>query len=181
MSLTKLKTRLSFPILGEQVTLNPFTPHDITEEYLGWLNDSDVVKYSNQRFNHHTFETAKRYMESFKGSNNHFLSVRRKQDQSFIGTMTIYCSLPHKTADIGIMIGEKKFWGMGLGKDAWIAVMDWLASSGGFRKITGGTLKCNVGMIQIMLAAGMIPDGVRAQQEIVEGSYQDILHYAKFT
>ena len=42
-----------------------------------------------------------------------------------IGTMTIYFSANHQTADIGIMIGNKAFWGKG-GEQAWQAVMDLL-------------------------------------------------------
>ena len=35
------------------------------------------------------------------------------------------------------------------------------------RKVTGGTLKCNIGMVKIMERSGMQLEVVRAQQEIV--------------
>ena len=135
------------------------------------------MKYSNQRFRVHTFETCKAYLSSFKGTNNLFLAIY--QGAEYIGTMTAYVSQVHKTADMGLLIGAT-WQGKGLGADAWATLMGYLFQTGA-RKVTGGTLRCNSAMVRIMLSSGMSPDGVRVAQELVDGKPEDVLHFAKFS
>lgn len=162
---------------GQQVTLKPFVDSNITPAYLGWLRNQDLMKYSNQRFRSHSIETCKNYLASFKGTDNLFFAIYHGAE--FIGTMTAYISKNHKTADMGILIGEQSQ-GKGLGSDAWATLMAYLFQTGA-RKVTGGTLRCNTAMIKIMLNSGMIPDGVRVAHELVNGKPEDILHFAKFS
>ena len=107
------------PIQGEKIQLNNFTNNDITEHYLSWLNDPEVVKYSNQRFVKHSRSTSIKYLESFSATSNLFLAIYLKDEKIHVGTMTVYISDEHETADIGIMIGDRNWWGHGIGGDAW--------------------------------------------------------------
>jgi [ribosomal protein S5]-alanine N-acetyltransferase len=170
-----------FPLRGEQIDLHLFIREDITDFYVGWLNDKDVVRYSNQRFIDHSIESCVNYFDSFQKNKALFIAVRSKDTRQMIGTMTVYFNYPHKVADIGIMIGEKSYWGKGIGKDAWITMLTFLHKDVGVRKITGGTLALNLGMIKIMRDAGMQEDGVRREQELVDGHPHDILYFTKLT
>lgn len=169
-----------FPIEGKLVKLDIFSEKNITDAYLGWLNDPAVVRFSNQRFRRHTRQTALDYLQSFKGTENLFLAVYLKNDNKYIGTMNVYFSAAHETADIGIMIGDRACWGAGVGSDAWLTMLSFLLDTVKVRKVTGGALGCNAGMIKIMAKAGMKPDGVRMAQELMDSQPQDILHFAKF-
>jgi RimJ/RimL family protein N-acetyltransferase len=80
---------------------------------------------------------------------------------------------------MGILIGDPASWGKGIGKDAWTTLMRHLLTRGDIRKLCGGTLRCNVGMVRIMESSGMKPDGVRVAHELVEGMPQDMLYFAK--
>jgi len=167
-------------LAGRLTLLQPFSEADISEEYLGWLGDPEVVRFSNQRFHTHTRQTALAYLRSFVGTNNLFLGIRLAESRRLIGTMTAYRSLHHLTADMGILIGDRSCWGKGVGLDAWHRLMDYLLVVCKMRKVTGGTLRCNVGMVRIMERSGMILEAVRAQQELVDQVPQDVLHFAKF-
>ena len=170
------------PILyGSKVLLRPFTSEDISESYIGWLSDPDVVRFSNQRFIRHDFESSLRYLSSFNDTANFFISVRMLSDENQIGTLTAYVSQHHGTVDAGIMIGDKSVWGMGFGQDAWNTFTEWLLSQKEIRKLTAGTSACNYGMIKLMERSGMTLEAVRKAQEIIEGEATDILYYAKFS
>jgi len=97
-----------------------------------------------------------------------------------IGTMTAYVSPPHGTADMGIMIGDEATQGCGYGFDAWRTLMTWLLDMQGLRKVTAGTLACNLQMLKLIRGSGMQPDGIRRQQEIIEGLPQDLVYFARF-
>jgi RimJ/RimL family protein N-acetyltransferase len=169
-----------FPLIGRKVTLTRFGEQDITERYIGWLNDPVVTRYSNQRFHRHDRKSSRRYLTSFEGTPNLFVSVRRTEDDAAIGTMTVYVSPHHGTADIGILIGDRAVWGRGYGQDAFNALVNFLAREPQVRKITCGTLACNAPMIRLAEHSGMQPDGRRISQELVDGEPVDILYFARF-
>ena len=165
---------------GNKVSLQRFDEACITPEYLSWLNDPKVVCYSSQRFREHTDQTSRTYLATFNNSPNLFLAIRMRDSLQMVGTMTAYVAEVHGTADIGLMIGDRAQWGKGIGLDAWQTLINYLLTVRKVRKVTGGTLRCNVGMIRIMERSGMQMEAVRVQQQMVEGEAQDELYYAKF-
>jgi RimJ/RimL family protein N-acetyltransferase len=165
---------------GKRVLLRPFGAADITHEYVGWLNDPAVVRYSNQRFRRHDRASCERYLASFDGGASLFLSVRLRGDDVGIGTMTAYYSPPHGTVDVGIMIGAASARGLGLGRESWVALTGWLLELPIVRKLTAGTLACNAPMLALMKAAGLELEAVRRRQEIVEGRPEDVLYFCRF-
>lgn len=165
---------------GANVRLDSFTAAELTDTYVAWLNDPEVVRYSNQRFRRHDADSCRAYLASFEDSANLFLAVRRIEDGVHIGTMTAYRSLPHGTADVGIMIGDRASWGGGYGQDAWDTLLGWLLARGDIRKVTAGTLACNRGMVRLMERSGMSLEGTRRAQELVDGEPQDVVLYGKF-
>ena len=162
-----------------KVTLRPFSRDDITPAYLGWLNDPEITRFSNQRFRTHTRASAADYLAGFEGSANLFLSIRDAADDTAIGTMSAYRIPHHGLADIGIMVGARSRWGAGYGQAAWNLLSDWLLANG-TRKLTGGTLAGNGGMVRIFERSGMHLEATRKDHEIVEGTPMDILLYARF-
>lgn len=162
------------------MTLAPFVARDIGPAYVGWLNDPEVVRFSNQRFRTHTIETCENYLASFAGSANLFVAVRDRVDDRLVGTMTAYRAVHHGTVDIGIMIGDRACWGQGIGQEAWNLLLGWLLARPDIRKATAGALACNRGMVRLMERSAMTLEGVRVAQEIVEGMAQDIVLYGKF-
>lgn len=174
------KLKSFFPLEDAQVKLKLFTKNNITDNYIDWLNDSAVVRYSNQRFMLHSHQSSLDYLQSFVNSENLLLAIYLKEEDAFIGTMTVYISSAHKTADVGILIGDKTIWGRGIGRDAWALVLRWLIDEAEIRKVTGGTLRCNRGMVKIMINSGMNPDGVRLAQELIDGQAHDVLYFSKF-
>lgn len=175
--------RLAFPATGlaaEHVLLAAFTEADITDEYVGWLNDPAVVRYSNQRFRRHDAQTCRTYLGSFAGTDNLFLSVRELAGSRTVGTMTAYVSAPHETADVGILIGNRSVWGRGVGQEAWDRLLDWLLHEAGIRKVTAGAVADNLGMVRLMERSGMHHEATRRRQEIVENRPRDLVYYARF-
>jgi [ribosomal protein S5]-alanine N-acetyltransferase len=168
-------------LLGEKIFLRPFTITDISPAYISWLNDPIVMRYSNQRFVHHTEESCRRYFDSFTNTENLFISVRTKIDDLAVGTMTAYVSLHHETADIGIMIGCRSVWCTGIGQDAWNTILNWFIDRRQIRKITAGTMRSNQAMINLMERSGMKLEAIRPKQELLDGIPQDILLYGKLS
>ncbi len=165
---------------GERLILSPFAESDITVDYVRWLNDPAVVRFSNQRFRNHDVQSSLAYLRSFAGSENLFVAIRTLHEHRLIGTMTAYVSRQHETVDMGLLIGDRSLWGRGLGLEAWSLLMYHMLQAGKCRKITAGALRGNVGMVRIMERSGMLLEAERKQQELVDGEPQDLLYFAKF-
>lgn len=168
------------PLHGARVCVRAMQTADITPSHVAWLNDPEVVRLSNQRFVHHTLESSLLYHAGFAGSAHVYASVRLAASDQAIGTLTAYRSMHHGTADIGILMGERKVWGQGLGLEAFALLADWLAEQPGLRKLTCGTLASNRGMLKIAERAGFEREAIRVGQELVDGHPTDIVLFARF-
>lgn len=131
------------------IELRRFMPEHITSDYLSWLNNKELMKYSRQRFNTHTAETSLAYLRSFDDTPNYFWAVFAEREM--IGTANAY--IKDGVADVGILIGQC---GKGYGHETWLRILKCLSEMG-LKKITAGTHKENIPMIKIMQDSGMTP------------------------
>lgn len=168
-------------IQGARLRLAPFADKHLNEIYVSWLNNADVVRYSNQRFVHHSTQSCRKYLHSFEGTSNRFYAIEDFSSGKLIGTLTMYINLHHETADIGILIGDVDHWGKGYGHEAFSLALEKLLKSEKIRKVTAGTMACNVGMIKVMVKSGMHLEAARKDQELLDGEPVDILYFAKFS
>lgn len=154
-----------------------FEESDLSAQYISWLNDAQHMRFSRQSRLYHDFNSAKNYLETFRGSENRFLSI--KKDGSLIGTATMYVNKYFRTCSAGIMIGSD-YAGNGYGKIAWALLIGEVASSLGVRKITAGTLRENKAMLRLFEASGMELEAVLKDEGELDGKPVDIIVYRCF-
>jgi ribosomal-protein-alanine N-acetyltransferase len=165
------------------VSLRAFTEKCLTDRYVAWLNDPEVMRFSERRRGTHTIESCREYLQEVTAMGNWFRSIHVSGaglQGEHVGNITVYFDQPNLTADIAILIGDKRAWGLGIGSRAFAAVIDevWLKSDA--QKITTGTLSVNAPMLRIMEKSRMAPDGVRVRQALWNGQRVDIVHRALF-
>lgn len=165
---------------GNLVRVRPFSKEDITNKYLGWLQDPTVTRFSNQRFLDHDYESCLNYLNSFKGTQNLFLAIDKLEEEKMIGTLTYYISEYHHTVDVGILIGDRSIWGKGYGQDSWDSSVNWLIKDCGYHKVTAGAVRPNKGMLLLMERSNMKLEATKEKQELIEGKFEDLLYYSIF-
>jgi ribosomal-protein-alanine N-acetyltransferase len=164
-----------------RLQLIPFGEEHLTPRYLSWLNDPEVVRYSEQRHNLHTLETCRAYWQSFASTPSYFWAIVAEDAAvGHIGNLNAYIDAQHQVADLGILLGEKQAWGHGYATEAWQAACDFCLRDLGLRKVTAGTLSVNLPMLRLMKGTGMKPDGIRVRHKLWEGQEVDVIHYALF-
>lgn len=94
--------------------------------------------------------------------------------------MSVHRDLNNGLADVSILLGEKSLHGQGYGLEAWSLICDHLLNTVGVRKITAGTMACNLSMLRIMERSGMVQDGERMAHYLVDGKPTSILYRALF-
>lgn len=105
-------------IIGERIYLRKLTQDDATMEYCGWLNDPQVNMYLETR--RATVDDLKKYIqEQLDNPNSLFYGIFDKDSGKHIGNIKLEpIDWPGRKADLGILIGNKEYWGQGFGTEA---------------------------------------------------------------
>lgn len=172
----------SWPVIEtDRLRIEPFCEAHLSARYIAWLNDPDVVRFSEQRHRSHTMESCRAFMRSFEGSPNQFWAIVAHVPQlGHIGNISATIDVPNATADIAIMIGEPSARGLGLGTEAFGAVAAYLFRERAMRKVTAGTMADNKPMLKVMETLNMISDGRRSAQLLLDGEPVDVVYAALF-
>lgn len=164
-----------------RLVITPFSERHLTARYVAWLNDRDLMRYSEQRHKTHTLESCRAYWHSFTDTPNYFWAMEETaNDLGHIGNMNAYVNQINGLADLGILIGSPQAQGKGYGQEAWAGVCDFLFQEVGVRKITAGVLALNHPMLMLARKVGMVEDGVRRRHYRCDGMEVDVIHLALF-
>ena len=155
--------------------LRNITLDDCNENYLNWMNDSEINKYLESRFTNHTIESLKDFVTSMNSTNNNilFAIIDRKTD-NHIGNIKLGNIHPiHKYADIGLMIGDKNYWGHGIATNAINLVSNYAFDELHLRKVFAGVYENNIGSIKAFEKCGFKKAYVKKDTYFFDGKYID--------
>src|SRR5438552_18222176 len=105
---------------GSVVLLRPLEHADLNERYRNWLNDPEVTRYTETGTFPSTAEDLENYYRGVTGSKNDvMLAVVDKKSGRHVGNVKLGpIHWVHRCATFGILIGEREFWGKGVGLEA---------------------------------------------------------------
>ena len=157
-----VQNKIKFPkCFDDKIKVVEFSKKHLTQKYVDWLNDPEVVRYSEQRHHKHTLSSCIEYFEAQQRSQNFFLAIEViDSNDSHVGNIGVTIDSFNSLADVSIIVGEKKVWGTGIGSRAWGLVLDVLIQKLGFRIVTAGTMESNTPMIKLMKRSGMTIDAI---------------------
>jgi RimJ/RimL family protein N-acetyltransferase len=182
----KININDDFIINGINTYIVPFTiEHARSEQYLKWLRDYDVIKslnllpYIEKPVSKHELES---YYNSIKKDDSIlFFALHNNESDNFIGTVKISkIDLNLQMADIGIMIGEKKYWGHGFAQDILHPVCAFLFKQYNFRKLTCGMMAINPAMQAVFEKLGFKVEGLFRKTDYFESNYVDHVYMGCF-
>lgn len=161
-----------------------FPPESEAKLFASWLNDPEVVQYSEQRHKVHTVQSQLDYWDSQATKDpNRYLGIYLDKGNKFIGSVSAEVDLPNEVANVGIMIGDKREWRKGYGFEAWDAFCNLLFKSG-IRKVEAGLMHINAGMKSVCVKYGMDLEGRLLDHfKLLPGNptkTADMLRYGKF-
>lgn len=179
------KPPLTGEIMGKNIILKEFSDENLYDKrYLKWLHDREVIKTigRSEYFTPVAFSDVETYVRELQQSeNDYFFALYTKKDNQFIGTAKIkWTDWYNKTADIGIMIGEKSYWGRGLATDTMVTLCSIAFNKLNLRRLTGGCLTSNIAMIKCLEHIGFVKEGLKRRHNLIDGFYIDNVIYGLF-
>ena len=166
-------------IIGKSCFLRQIELTDCTQTYVMWLNDPEVNRYLETRWNRQDMESIKVFVQ-FQRDNNHSIlfAIIAKNDNKHIGNMKIGPIHPHYLyADISYLIGEKGYWNKGIASEAINLVCKFGFAELGLRKIEAGAYATAVGSWKALEKNGFIREATLRDNVISEGTAIDVYRY----
>lgn len=158
-------------VFSERLLFRTLCKDDVTERYVGWLNDYEVARFLETRFVPQTLTSCIKFvsdMESDPGS--HLFGIFDKESLEHIGNIKLgFINDNHKSGQLSLFIGEKSRWGMGYATESIRCITKWGFETLGLERIEAGCYDENMGSLRAFLKVGYSVEGFFRQGVAFEG------------
>ena len=178
MEVESVHTLISLANLqGSQVYLRPLSLQDVSDDYIAWMNDYEVVKYTESRFMQHTRQSIEDFVRGANNENTHTFAIIAKEGDTHIGNIKLGgINWHHRYADVGLIIGSKEHYGRGIATECIRLVTEYAFKHLVLHKVWCGIYEPNIGSLRAFQKAGWEIYGTEPQKCLFEGQYVDC-HY----
>ena len=157
--------------------LRPLKIEDVSENYVSWFSDKDVTRYSDTQYGVFSLEGQISYVQECL-SNKNILLFGIFEDDKHIGNIVLKGKLSvHKRAEITYFIGEKNYWGRGIGRNAVSKVIQIARVDLKLNKLFAGVAKNNTGSRKILENNNFVLEGIREKHLFYNDNFEDQYDY----
>jgi ribosomal-protein-alanine N-acetyltransferase len=162
------------PMEERRIFLKLLSEQDVTEKYLSWMADGEVMQYLESRWFSHTVDSIRGYVKRMNESPNDFLFGIFDDEFGHIGNIKIGgINQLHRFGDVGLVIGEKAVRGRGYGTKAIQMATEYAFKELNLNKLTAGMYANNVASHKAFLKAGYRQVGYYEKHWFCQGKYVD--------
>ncbi len=161
--------------IGKSFFLRVLKKKDVTKDYVNWLNDYEVTKYTEQKYKKHTFKNVEQFvLQKFKSKNDFLFEIFF--NKKHIGNIKLGpISWEHKSADISYFIGNKNYWGKNIGTMVVKRVVKFALNHLSLEKINTGYYSLNVSSAKLLKKSGFKIEGKKIKNVIFENKRVDFI------
>ena len=163
-------------LVGQKVHLRPLAEGDLAGPYLDWLNDPEVTRFMETGTFPTTPEGLRRYYEAVaQNPDNVMLAIVDAASGRHIGNVKLGpLHRIHRRADMGIMVGDKTFWGTGAGHEAVALVLHYGFDRLNLHKVTLGVYACHSQAVKLYESLGFKIEGSLREHLFRDGAYWEM-------
>lgn len=166
-------------ITGKTVYLRAIDESDLSERYRDWFNDAEVCRYnSHHRFPNYGEDVRIYYETTIKSRENLILAICDKLNDLHIGNISLQSISPlDQSAEFAIVIGDRSYWGKGIGEEAMRLIVAHGFDQLNLHRIYCGTAEDNTGMQKLAHKLGFKEEGRSRDALYKDGKWKDLLRY----
>ena len=124
---------LLLELTTERFVVRTLTREDVTDDFIGWLADPEVMVGMNLPRRRLTRAQAVRWTLAHDNRTRFCL----RTDGQRIGFFTISCDLGHRCAETSVVVGDHDWWGKNVVMEARSALLDFLFERMDMHKVIG--------------------------------------------
>jgi RimJ/RimL family protein N-acetyltransferase len=149
--------------------------HDDLARFVRWINDPETRRFLAMRFPLSMTEEEEWWENLPNRKNDHIFAIEA-EDGTHIGNIGLHSvERENRRAMIGIMIGEKGYWGQGYGTDAIKAMLGWAFNYLNLNRVYLTVYAYNERAIRSYEKCGFQHEGTMRQARYADGQYHDEL------
>jgi [ribosomal protein S5]-alanine N-acetyltransferase len=170
------KKELHHPyITGETIYLRGLEKNDIAGNWFNWFNNPEITYYMTNGERPNSHESLVKYYDQIKNSKDDFVfAIVCKKNNEHIGNCGLHAfDKISRQAKLGIVIGEKKYQGRGIGKEAVRLLIKYGFETLNLNKITLKVNSENVIAVRIYKKHGFVQEGKLRDDIYKNGRYYD--------
>lgn len=169
-------------IEGNKAYLRKISLSDASDKYLTWINDSESTKgLVTGRFPTNMEELTD-YIESVvRGNNAIMFAICDQESSKHIGNVKLdNFDWISGTCEFGILIGDKDYWGRGIGTEITNLVTKYAFEMLNLRKVTLSVFGNNPRAIALYKKLGFVSEGVLSKHMFIQGELVDKYYMSLF-
>lgn len=169
-------------IQGQRIYLRALSSDDVQERYLSWLNDEETTKGLASGIFPSTLAELNDFVQRTTNNRNVvMLAICASENDLHIGNIKLdQFDWVSRTCELGILIGDKNYWGKGIGYEVCSLVLQYAFEDLNMRKVTLAVYANNPAAIKLYQKLGFVEEG-RLRQHIFEGGeYHDKFYMGLF-
>ncbi|HJB26713.1 MAG TPA: GNAT family N-acetyltransferase [Firmicutes bacterium] len=161
-------------ISGEKLYLSPINQDDV-ENYVRWLSDRSVTDGLGNTASLISLQTEREWLQ--KASETYQFAIVKRENNTLIGNCGIESiSHVHRTAEVGLFIGEEENRGKGYGTQALELLVDYGFQVLNLHSLMLRVYSFNERAIACYQKVGFREFGRRRQCYYLNGTYYDSIH-----
>lgn len=166
---------------GKQIYLRAITMSDATEEYVQWVNDPEVTKGLATGVHPSGIEDLKAYINAVIADSNAIMFAVCNLNGVHIGNIKLD-RFDHiaGTAELGLMIGNKSYWGKGIGTEMCELILNYSFKELNLRKVSLTVYGNNPGAVKLYQKIGFEIEGTLKKHVFADGAFHDKLWMSYF-
>ena len=166
-----------------RIILKEIISKDVSLDYVNWMNDSEIVRFTDQKNLIHTKNKIKKFVNEKKKSKSEFLYgiffIKNKK-KIHIGNIKLGpINFLHSNAQISYIIGKKEFQRRGIGSLAIKKVLQIAKRKFKLRKIIASIYPKNIGSRKVLLKNQFLLEGKLRKMQYFENKREDLLLFGK--
>lgn len=167
-------------IEGKGFFLRELRKTDLDGSWYSWFNDSEVTKWQNKKIFPNSRERQSEYFVYLQSSKaDVVLAMVDEATQTHFGNVGLHnIDWVHRSAELGIVIGDKNYWGRKFGKQAWALITNYAFRSLNLNRVYAHIMVENIASQRCAEAAGFQRQGRISEMFYKSGSYHDVYYYA---
>lgn len=158
---------------SRNIYLRPLIIDDVNETYLAWLNNPEVNAGLATR--NYTIPRLKEYVYSkIINPNCHFFAIVSYNGNLHIGNVKLdFYDKDANHYEFGILIGDKNYWGKGIGYEASFLVLNYAFDVLEARKVWLAVYENNLPARRLYEKLGFVLEGCLRKHVCIDGVYYD--------
>ena len=166
-------------VTGDGIYLRELRESDLEGNWYKWFNDSEVTKYQNKKIFPNSKEKQEKYFSYLIDSNSDVvMAIIDSKSNSHLGNVGLHkIDWIHRSAELGIVIGVKEFYGKKYGKQAWKLITEYGFDALNLHRIYALIMEKNIASIKCAEAAGYKCEGKIRDYFYKNGIYEKVLYY----